>query len=138
MEFAKGTLCIFKRGSRWCRGRTGGKRDPFYGIVRVPSLSETRGSKFVSLAAFLRINKITEKEEKILKSLDVDRLYIKFKKPQMVGKAKKRVSMKELSPAKYEDLWWSKLNKFCLRCIHNCKQSSRAIVICCKSYKKGG
>jgi hypothetical protein len=111
---------------------------------RISSLSETRGKKFVTLAAYLRLNKIKENEEKILKGFAVERLYIKFKKPVRVKKAKrvKAVNKETLNPGekisdkKVEKHWWSASNEICLSCTKSCKQSGFVTIVQCKSYTK--
>jgi len=141
MEIKKGTPVIFKRGSRWYKGRFGGKRDFAYSAERVKSLSDVKKKCFVTLGFLLKKNVSDEKENRILNSYKVDRLYIKFKKPVKVKKAKKAKTVKKmilegkLTAKKIEKYWWYNLNKNFLKCLKKCKQSSFDMIFC-PSYQK--
>jgi len=135
----KGTPVIFKRGSRWFKGRFGGKRDFAYSTERIKSLSDAKKKCFITSALWIKKTQIKVKESSLLDKWEVNRLYIKFKLPKRVKKSKKipKVILLEgkLTPKRIEKHWWMKLNKKCVKCFKKCKQSAFTTIFC-PSYKK--
>jgi len=125
-----GTIVVFKRGYKWYKAKIGGKRDAFTAKTKLKKLSDVKGDKnYITLALYIKKNNLPIKEEDVLKTYDVERLYIKSKGRDSVESAPQTNSLKKL-----DSYWWSELNEVCLSCIRECKQSSMVILSCCPQY----
>lgn len=117
---------VVKKNKKWYIGYIEGYK--FHKKSEVKKLTDVKNvTNYVTLAKYLKSkNKkynIKSLVPLILKKCNVDSIYI-LDKPI------------NPSDGEFENFWWSDMSEKCKKCEKECKQSSKAKLINCKSFKE--
>jgi len=112
---------VIKKNNKWIIGFLDGKK--FIEKKSIKKLSDIKKeTSYRGLSTYLKLNKYEITEEKILKKLKVDKIYV-LNDPI------------DLNSKELEKWVWMDYNKKCKKCIKKCKQSHRIDLVSCKGYK---
>ena len=113
---------VAKKNSKWSVGFIDGKK--FIEKKVIKRLRDIKNeSDYKSLSSYLKLNKIEESEKSILKKFRMDKIYILD-------------NAIDLDNKELQKWLWVDINKKCKKCIKECKQSHKVILVSCKGYKR--